>query len=379
MNIMKIVYCINGTYNSGGMERVLMLKANYLVEKVRCEVSIVTTQQFGRRNFFEFSPKIHFYDLGINYDEFKHENLLIRSIDKLKKMRRHRKQLACLLSQLRPDVCISMFDFDFEFLYDIKDGSKKILEYHFCKDQKVIEANNLVMKMIQRIRILVWKRKIVQYDKFVVLTNEDRMAWGNLSNICVIPNFLPSLPDIKAELINKKVLSIGRISFQKGFDLLVQAWSLVSCSYPDWKLIIRGNGDSTKLWNMINKLHLSESIFIKPATDNIQEEYLNSSLFVMSSRYEGLPMVLLEAMSYGLPIVTFACPCGPRDIIQHSYGTLVSKGDIHALADAIKDWIAHKEKRKSGGINARVAVSQYSQDEIMRSWIELLNSMQKPL
>lgn len=373
---MKIVYCINGTYNSGGMERVLMTKANYLAEVAGYEVTIVTSQQEGRPHFYPFSSQIKFYDLGIDYDKNLKYGLLVRTFRKWMKKRRHRQRLTGLLNTLKPDICISMFDYDYSFLYKIKDGSKKILEFHFCKQQKVIEASNFVMKLLQYLRVYVgWQNIVRRYDKFVVLTEEDKEAWGNLTNIEVIKNPIPEMPAERAALRVKQVLSVGRISFQKGFDRLLRAWTLVTPHFPDWQLVIRGNGDAASLLQLAQELGVAGTVSIKPATAKISEEYLGSSVYVMSSRYEGLGMVLMEAMSYGVPVVSFACPCGPKELIGVDYGTLVPNGDIEGLANGMMKWMEDEKLRQAGGEKARDFISQYVQDRVMSQWMNLFNSM----
>ena len=213
---MKIVYCVSGTFNSGGIERVIMTKTNYLAEVVGYEVFIITSQQRGRTNFYPFSPKIKFYDLGLDYDLDLGLNLFIRLYRKWKKKAIHKRLLTSYLKELRPDICISTFDHSFNFLYKINDGSKKILEYHFSKRQKLIAASNFIVKAMQYMRIsCYWTRIISHYDRFVVLTEEDKVAWGNIPNICVIPNAIIGLPLKKAALKNKYVLSVGRISKEK--------------------------------------------------------------------------------------------------------------------------------------------------------------------
>ena len=374
---MRVLYCINATYNSGGMERVLMTKANYLADVVGYEIFIVTVQQHGRNSFFPFSKRILFHDLGIDYDADQNENLFVRTIRKWRKKRKHKRLLGDYLHEVRPDIAISMFDYEFSFLHQIKDGSKKVLEFHFCKKQKIIEATNVFMRILQTLRVMSWKRIVSKYDKFVVLTEEDKLAWGNLSNIMVIKNPIPKMPDTKALLNTKQVLSVGRISYQKGFDRLIKAWALVVPYYPDWKLLIRGNGDSTQLQKLIKQLGIDEHVKIEPATPNIAEEYLSSSVYAMTSRYEGLPMVLMEAMSYGLPCVSFACPCGPTDLIQSSYGSLVPDNDIKGFAVALMDWMNNGEKRKVGGEKSREFISKYAQERIMGQWLNLFDSLIK--
>ena len=373
---MKIIYCINGTYNSGGMERVLMNKANYLAEVLGYEVGIVTTEQKGRDHFFIFSPKIHFFDLGINYDDDRDKNLFRRLFLKQLKKKEHHKRLSQLLFRECPDVCVSMFDRDADFLYRIKDGSKKVLEYHFSRYSKLVSTKNRVIRWMQAIRIAGWKFMVRRYDRFVVLTEEDKKAWGNIPNMEVIPNFIRDLPAERALLLNKRVVSVGRLNYQKGFDRLIKVWQRVHRVYPDWQLYIFGDGEKRQeLEASVEELQLSDCIFLMPVTSDIVEEYLKSSVYVLCSRYEGFPMVLLEAISYGLPIVSFDCPCGPRDLIRKSFGSLVPDGETETFAKELMNWMADVDKRKRAGENARRTAGHYLQQKIMKKWQQLFESL----
>lgn len=362
---MKIVYCINGTYNSGGMEKVLCNKANYFSEQLGYDVTIITTEQKGRENFFNFSNKIRFIDLGINYDDDKNKNIFIRLYKSHKRRKVHSAKLMEVLEDIRPDICISMFDRDFSFLYKIKDGSKKILEFHFCKKMKVIEQKNIVMKTIQYVRVNTWKNIVKKYDKFVVLTEEDKNDWGVLNNITVIPNSISLTNNEHAKLQNKKVLCIGRASYQKGFDLLLKAWAIIEKEHKDWQLTIVGGGNKEYMVDLIKKLRIENSVILKQPTTEISKEYLDASVYVMSSRYEGLPMVLIEALNYGLPIVAFACPCGPKDIIKNNdCGILVEKSNIKELSLAINRIIENKDERLRMGERAVRKAQLYSEESL---------------
>ena len=373
---MKIIYCINGTYNSGGMERVLMNKTNYLADVLNYEVLIITTEQKGRKNFFTFSPKIRFIDLEINYDDDINQNLLWRILIKNKKKKKHKRLLTDILNQEKANICVSMFDRDADFHYQIKDGSKKILEFHFSRYLKVIEAKSKLMKIIQKIRTYDWKRFASKYDAFVVLTEEDKLAWGKMQNIHVINNPLNTIPKESSKLLKKRVISLGRLTYQKGFDLLIKAWEKVHASCPEWKLYIFGNGpEKESLLKQCSNLGLNDCISINKATSKPEFELLNSSLYIMSSRYEGLPMVLIEALSYGVPIVSFQCPCGPKDIIQNDFGSLIKSNDTEKLADSIIGWIQDENKRIIAGKNAKIAAQKFRIDIIMNKWIKLFNSL----
>lgn len=373
---MKIVYCINGTYNSGGMEKVLCNKANYFSEQLGYDVTIITTEQKGRDNFFNFSNKIKFIDLGINYDDDNYKSIFVKLYESNKKRKIHFLKLMEILERIKPDVCISMFDRDFSFLYKIKDGSKKILEFHFCKQMKVIEQKNIVMKAIQYIRIQTWRNIVKKYDKFVVLTEEDKHDWGNLKNITVIPNSISQTNNKQAKLQNKNILSIGRASYQKGFDLLLKAWAQSTKKHQDWTLTIVGGGNKDYMIELIKKLRIENNVILKQPITEISNEYLNASIYVMSSRYEGLPMVLIEALSYGLPIVSFACPCGPKDVIGDNIsGILVENYKIKELSHAINRVIENKEERLKMGNEAIKKAQCYAEEIIMKKWTELFATL----
>ena len=147
--------------------------------------------------------------------------------------------------------------------------------------------------------------------------------------------------------------------------------------YPDWTLEIYGEGtEREKLEKKINKLGLENSFLLKGVEKNIQNKYLESSIYVMSSRFEGMPMVLLEAMSCGLPVISFDCPCGPRDMIKYNEnGFLIEFGNIKEMANKIEELIANEEKRKLFGKNARKSIQKYSKDKIMEEWIKLFENI----
>ena len=314
---MKIVYCIAGTYNSGGMERVLANKANYLVSH-GYEVVIITTDQREKQSFFELDQRINCCDLRINYEENNGKSFLNKLANYPFKQWKHRKRLTACLKQLKADIVVSMFCNDASFLWKIDDGSKKVLEIHFSRYKRLQYGRKGVWKIADRWRSRMDERTVRKYDRFVVLTAEDKAYWGNLSNMIVIPNALShSTTELHlSPLTARKVIAIGRYGYQKGFDYLIEAWEIIHCAQPAWTLDIIGDGEWTdRLQRQIKRKRLNHCVFLKPPTGQIEEEYRQASLLVLSSRYEGLPMVLLEAQSFGLPIVSFACKCGPGDVI----------------------------------------------------------------
>lgn len=373
---MKILYCIDGTFNSGGMERVIINKANYLAEH-GYNVFIITVNQKNRKPFFEINSKIQSIDLGINYSDDKDLFFFKKSISFSRKLKQHKKKLKEQIAKIKPDIIISTFGYESYFLYTIKDSSRKIIEIHFSKFFRLQSNRSGIWHWVDVIKSYREQQIVKKYDKFVVLTYEDKEYWGNLKNIIVIPNFLPSHPEQRAPLTNKKCIAVGRLDYQKGFDMLIDIWANIHKIHPEWELFIYGNGNlRTNLTNKIQKYNLQNSVFIKPPTPEIFNAYNESSVLLCSSRFEGLPMVLLEGFSCGLPVVSFKCKCGPQDlIINGENGYLIEEGNLSEFTKKVIYLIENIEKRKQMGESAYQTSLKYTSDKIMEKWIKLFNEL----
>ncbi|MPM97019.1 Glycosyltransferase Gtf1 [bioreactor metagenome] len=215
----------------------------------------------------------------------------------------------------------------------------------------------------------------------VTLTNRDKELWqrgiSNIhANIVPIPNPNP-LKNInnRPHLSDKTILSIGRLTYQKGFDLLITAWAEVCKSNSAWKLKIIGNGeDETKLKQLAQDLEISDRVIFFPSTSEIDKYYCNSSFYCLSSRFEGFPMVLLEAQAFGLPIIAFNCDTGPSDLVVHKEnGFLVENGSINDLAEKLLEALNLSEidygKLSSNTLEMR---NKFSSENVILKWIEVL-------
>lgn len=374
---MKIVYCIHGTYNSGGMERVLANKINYLVCNKGYDITIITTEQKGRKSFFDFHDSVSCIDLGINYSDDSVKGIIRKGLSFWRKRKIHKKKLSEILLKIKPDIVVSMFGAEIYFLPDIADGSKKILEIHFSKFFRMQYGRGWLWKAVDMFRSKQDERMVKTFDRLVVLTNEDKENWKNCNNIQVIYNFIVDAPGNTAELEKKKVIAVGRLTYQKGYERLIKAWKIVAEEYPDWHLDIYGDGElHNQLLKEIQRENLIGKIALNAPVTDIESIYLDSSFLVLSSRYEGMPMVLLEAFSHGLPVVSYACKCGPRDVISDMVdGFLIEEGNIVALADGIKKMISDVSLRKDMGRNALQKSRKFSQKVIMNQWITLFESL----
>lgn len=376
---MKIIYCTHSTYNPGGMERVLYNKVKYLSEQMHWDVTVVTTDQHNRPPFYPFPKSVRMVDLGINYSEDNVKGAFGKICGYLKKRKKHRKLLEELLTKEKADIVVSLYPSESSFIPDIKDGSKKVLEIHYCKFFRLQYGRKGLLGAIDRWRTWQDERIVRRFDKFVVLTNEDREYWGKLPNIEVIPNAAMFVADRYSDVSNKRVIAVGRLDYQKGFDRLINAWEIVhkSGKYNDWRLDIFGQGEwKDMLQGMIDERELNGSAFINKPTKNIGREYSESSMLVMSSNYEGFPMVMIEAMACGLPVVAFDFKCGPKDIISDGEnGLIIRNGDIKALAEGMMRLMEDTENRKRMSLNARKIVDTYSEKAVMDKWIGLFNNL----
>ena len=363
---MKLLYITNGIHGSGGLERVLSIKASYLAEHYNYEVTILTLNSDGKDLFYDFSPKIKFYDVKASGNPISY-------------FLSYRKGINKALKNVIPDV-ISVCDDGLKgMLFPLIFGKKipVIYERHVSK-QIENKTDNLSFKEILMFKIvfcfMIYGGK--KFNKFVVLTKGNLDEW-NLDNLIVIANPLPFNPAVQSSLMNKKILAVGKQSFQKGYDRLLKIWKIVQRKHPDWELDIYGNlNQSLGLEKKAEDLGVSKTVSFYPPVRNIQEKYKNSSIYVMSSRFEGFGMVLIEAMSFGVPCISFNCPHGPADIIKNGQdGFLIENDDIEDFANKIIQLIENENQRKEMGLNAKEKIKQFYPETIAKQWDTLFKSL----
>ena len=375
---MKIVYCLNSIRYLGGIQRVTVVKANALAEIENNEVYIIVTDNKNGVFTEPLSPKVHLIDLDINYyeDDYKSRWNVLKGI--FIKRKEHKKRLASELNKIQPDIVISVGQSEKNMLPSIKGKWKTIREFHFVKDYRLRQANSLFDK------ILAWggniydfSYKIKGYDHIVSLTHEDKKTnWKGWKKVSVIPNPSTFHTDKTSTLNRKKVISVGRLSPQKNYASLIRAFKYVVDKHPDWSLDIYGNGPQEfELKSLINQLNLNRHVYLKGFSSNVKEEMINASIYAMSSIFEGFPLVLIEAMTCGLPVVSYTCPCGPKDLITNGVdGYLSPLNDEKTLASQIMVLINNKNLRKQMSKAALKKASYYHISSIIPMWINLFKN-----
>lgn len=380
---MKIAYILSSFFAKAGTERILSDKMNYLANRYGYDITFITYEQGNHPMAFSLDKRIRVIDLNTRFFPLYKLNPVRRVIAKSFQKRKLKSKLHDVLSVVNPDfVVLTTYDFD-KFGSILTLPYRFVIESHICISdvRQEFRQHNVILKLFGKYLDSIHFKTMNKADALVSLTSADKTNWEKHVNIpiFVIPNLVTVYPnDIScySERSNR-IICVGRLTRQKGFDYLIKAWALIANKYPGWKIDIFGSGDLEDfLIQMINNYNLKESITINKPTSNIFEEYDRSSIYVLSSRYEGFGLVLLEAMSFGIPCISFNCPHGPSDIITNGEeGILVPVGDINKLAESIEWMITHKEERERMSQNSRKKVEKYLAENIMPQWVELFNKI----
>lgn len=345
----------------GGIERAIINLANLLKEKAH-EVTLIILDE-TKESFYPITPGIKiiqhplFFGITDRGNILTKKSALIADTLKLKK----------ILRDINPDLIITT-EYPFA-IAAILSGARKISKviswehHHFYELKRSFTWEKLFHLAYPRL------------DAVVCLNNDEKNIYTKINpRSLVIPNFIFQGPG-KAALENKLILTIARLTHIKGIDLLLQTARLILQKHSDWKWKILGDGEmKNEVEDFIQKESLGNNLVIQnPVHHNIQHEYLESSMFVMTSRNECFPMTLLEAMSYGVPCIAINCETGPRHIIRpNEDGILVEKEKPVKLAEAISLLINDEERRKKMGEAATRNIQRFSREKIYGLWEGLI-------
>ena len=328
---MKLFYLANTIYSPAGMERVLITKANLLATRYGYEVVIVTNHQRGRSAFFPVDPKVRLIDLDVN------THLAWN-------MPRYLRRLEALVRDEKPDIVDSLCVSELPYILKLKGLCKVLMaEFHFSHETLRIKGQHRKLRTLEK--------TVGGLDCFVVLTREDQEA--------------------------KRCISGGRFEKQKNYDDMVRVWKKVHARHPDWTLDLYGNGKKkARTEALIRREGLEGSILVHPATPRFKEEMMTSSMYLMTSLYEGFPLVLVETAAIGLPCVCMTCPCGPAEFVEDGVdGMLAAPGDLDGMADRICTLIEQPELRRSMGREIHRKAGDFTTERILGQWDRLFRRL----
>lgn len=356
----KVCFLIGNLSNSGGTERVTSLIANELVKQGAYDISILSLVD-GKKPFFDLNSSISIYSLYDKKISFKSN--FLTTVWKIRKF----------VQVYEIDTLIVVDSISCIFTVPALLGLKID---HICWEHFNFNNNNGV-----KLRDFSRKLAVRYCDTVITLTERDKNIWiENLKNINAniinVPNPCPFfIQNSKKEKNKKIVLAVGRLTHVKGFDMLLEAWVKVTRVMPEWKLKIVGDGEEKlKLFDFMNSNNLISHVELVGSTHNISKYYEEADIFCLSSRFEGFPMVLLEAHSYGLPIVAFNCDTGPAEIIEHNInGVLVDSGNITQLSNSLLELInlstTEYEKMSENAIENS---AKYTVNSIIKQWLNVI-------
>ncbi|MDO3666193.1 glycosyltransferase family 4 protein [Acinetobacter higginsii] len=355
----KVCFLISALDHSGGTERVTTLIANSLAKR-GFNVSIISSIG-GTSPFFKLDERIKIFSLYPEATSIKKHTLgLIKRI-----------RAVLVKEEIETLIVVDSINCVFTTI-----ACRGLKINHICW-----EHFNLSVNLGSKFRSLGRWMAVKWCSQIVTLTERDKQNWETKYRINnkVKTIFNPStcqqqqhMPDLGY----KTILCVGRLTQQKGFDLLISAWSKIASEFIDWKIIIVGSGeDELILKNKVTEYGLGCSVIFKGQQQDVAPFYLAASFFCMSSRFEGLPMVLLEAQSYSLPIVAFDCDTGPAEIVQHNIsGFLVNKLDVDDMAGSLrKMMLVDQNTYKKMCKNALRNTTNFDLNSITLLWEKVVN------
>lgn len=378
---MKIVFALENIRGVAGTQRIFTDKINYFADVLGYEVFLVTSTQHGFPYTFGISSKVKCIDMNVDayiYYKYKYPR---RLIVRWKERNHYLQCLQEVVESISPDIVVGCLGFMAMKICRLRTSAKIVIESHAARSHMVERGRNILRQTFDRIVFQRECRLVERYsDYIVVLTNGDRKEWSvDDERIRVIPNMTRYNHGYRSDASSHKVICVGRLCYQKGQDRLIKAWKLVNARHGDWTLDIFGEGPTEfRLRRLIERETLTNVVRLNPFTKNVYEEIAKSSIFVLSSHFEGFGLVLVEAMTCGVPCVSFDCPYGPSDVIgDKEDGLLVENGNVKALADAICWMIENEDERKQMGRRARENVKRFSPELVMRQWDEFYKSIVK--
>ena len=376
----KICYCAPALYSAGGVERVVSFKASCFAEVYNYDVTIIVTEGKGRECFFPLSDKVKVVNLNLGFEELWKASFIKKVFLYLTKQFKYRRMLKSELMRIRPDITISVLRREINFINSIPDGSHKIGELHVNRSNYrnfTSRDNNFVKRFFARFWMNDLLRHLKKLDRMVVLTEDAKQDWPELTNVPLIPDPIPFKVDQVTTLSSKRIVSIGRYAYEKGNDLLLKAWAMVENQCQGWTLDIYGQGHQTPYRELMQELGIDESYCrLHGSITDVKNIYQGSSIFTLPSRFEGFGLVIIEAMACGVPVVTFDCENGPRNIIANNLdGILVKPFDVDEYAESLLRLIQDDQLRCQMGKRAHESSQRYLIEDIAQKWKDLFDEI----
>ena len=367
-----------------GVERLMSDKMNYMAEQGH-DITLVTYEQGAHPTVFPLHPSIKHFDLDTRFFTLQKYSLPQRLWKMRQLQKLFGKRLQRVVDEQQPDI-IHATTYSLGLVKQIlglRTTAKLTMESQVSYESELKETIYKGRGILETLARYYDRRvlsRLHRFDAFFTLTKGDTEKWQqHYPHITLIPNPLTYYPEtVKShEKELHRIICAGRLVYQKGFDLFIQAFAGIAAQCPNWHVDLFGSGeDEQMLKELLRKNDLEQQIIMHPATDRIYDEFQDSDFFVFPSRFEGWGLVIVEAMSCGIPVVSFRCDYGPEDIITDGKdGLLVTNGDTRELGEKILWMVNHPEERRQMGTEARITARKYRKEIISQQWIDVFKSL----
>lgn len=369
---MKILYINYSEAIWGGIEKVTIFKMNYFVNHYGYDVYLLTADQGDHPFPFKLDDRIHYEDLGIHsYIQYRYKGFR-RYWERYVRKKLLYTKLSEKIHQIQPNIILCSNPYYIPVLVSIKGNIPLIAESHSGYDH-LLEFDMMTWR--RRLQTKMLLKKLRGADVLVALTQSDAIKWKkDHSNVMVIPNVVNlNQTGYYSSYNNKRVIFVGRHSKQKAIPDLLNIWSSVHESHPDWELDMYVEGFNTEFTKSIEALNANINLY--SPVSNIMNRYIESSILVLTSLYEPFGLVIVEAMSCGLPVVSFEGD-GPCLIINDGKnGYLIKNRNMEEFANKLCCLIEDINLRQHLGQSAIISSMNYSSDKIMPKWKDLFDSL----
>ena len=358
----NIIYVIENIAIRGGAERIISDKANILSAQYGHKITIISIYEDCRPASYPLNKDIDVVRLNVPM-AVKNSNIVTKFFNRTATLLKAAKRLNKAIKSINPDIIFFTTTLSALLLPLCKTNARKIYESHSAKPFTPYNKLFLPMELC--------------VDCVLCLTEGDAKEYRHSRKVMVIPNFISHPEKIVNDYSVKKAIAVGRLEYEKGFDILIECWKNIAKKHPDWHLDIYGEGSlSRELQQQIYSSGLKDKVMLRGRCDNMMEKYTEYSLHLMPSRHEGLPMTLIEAQACGLPSVTFNFNFGASDIIKDYHnGMIVEQGNVNLFVNAITEMMNNEKMRMEQGRKALENSRRFYAENIMPEWQKLIDGL----
>ena len=359
---MKILYVLDVFSENGGVERIVSEKANILSTQYHHNITLISLYVDNRIEQYNLDNSVNKVKLNVPFVK-RTNNMILKYIYRIRTILIAIHRLNKVVKKLDPDI----------IFFTTTLGA---IILPFCHTNAMIIYESHLARNFSPFNHLFFLTEL-KAERIICLTSGDAKEYKYAKRVDIIPNFINDVKSCVKDYSVKKAIAVGRLEYQKGFDILIDLWKEISKQYPNWQLDIYGEGSyRDKLQQQIVKLQLEDKVNLCGRSNNIFEIYPQYSIHLMTSRYEGLPMTLIEAQSCGLPSVVFNFQYGASDIIfNECNGFIVEQGNNKLFVEAIYKLLSSEKLRKEFGKNALSIGRSYSKENIFSKWVELIDNI----